>query len=436
MSTYTPIATQTLGSAAASVTFSSLPQNYTDLVLVINGAGNNDVDWRIVFGENSIDSTTSYSQTTMYASSGNATSYRESNTTGIGSGGILTSIGTSIIQIMNYSNSNTYKTILVRTNSSLYTQSRVGSWRKTEPIKILQMYPDSGTFNSGTTFTLYGISAGNSSAKATGGNIVVTDGSYWYHAFTSSGTFTPSSALTADVLVVAGGGGGAGDVGAGGGAGGVLYASSKSLTSSTYTCLIGAGGAKGVQGGIDPGTSGGDSYFDVLKGFGGSYGAVYTTNAIAGGSGGGGGGGSATTGGSSNQTSNNGGTGYGTSGGNGGGSGSTGGGGGGGAGVAGSSGSGSNGGNGGNGLNTWSSWLSSTGLGASGYIAGGGGGGAWSGTPGTGGAGGGGAGGQRSGSPAGGNGTANTGSGGGGDGGGSGTGGTGGSGVVIVRYAV
>ena len=51
MSTYTPIATQTLGSAAASVTFSSIPQGYTDLVLVDNvksasGAGDSELDVR------------------------------------------------------------------------------------------------------------------------------------------------------------------------------------------------------------------------------------------------------------------------------------------------------------------------------------------------------------------------------------------------------
>jgi hypothetical protein len=37
-------------------------------------------------------------------------------------------------------------------------------------------------------------------AKATGGDSVTTDGTYWYHTFLSSGTFTPTEALTADYL--------------------------------------------------------------------------------------------------------------------------------------------------------------------------------------------------------------------------------------------
>jgi len=36
-STYTPIATTTLGSTTASYTFSSIPSTYTDLVLVVIG---------------------------------------------------------------------------------------------------------------------------------------------------------------------------------------------------------------------------------------------------------------------------------------------------------------------------------------------------------------------------------------------------------------
>ena len=37
-STYTPIATTTLGSAG-TITFSSIPSTYTDLVIVLNGNG-------------------------------------------------------------------------------------------------------------------------------------------------------------------------------------------------------------------------------------------------------------------------------------------------------------------------------------------------------------------------------------------------------------
>jgi len=47
---------------------------------------------------------------------------------------------------------------------------------------------------------------------ATGGTITYYN-NYIVHTFTSSGTFTPTSNLTADYLVVAGGGGGGGDGG-------------------------------------------------------------------------------------------------------------------------------------------------------------------------------------------------------------------------------
>jgi hypothetical protein len=85
--TYVALDTQTLGSAAASVTFSSIPQTYTDLVLVINGYSINDVDWRFRMGNGSIDSGSNYSGTYMYGDGSGASSYRESNVTGIGTGG-------------------------------------------------------------------------------------------------------------------------------------------------------------------------------------------------------------------------------------------------------------------------------------------------------------------------------------------------------------
>jgi len=236
------------------------------------------------------------------------------------------------------------------------------------------------------------------------------------------------ASYSVDYLVVAGGGGGGG-VGAGaglaggGGAGGLVASSVTVNTGTSYSVVIGGGGAGGASGG-NVGANGSNSTFSSFTatgGGGGSPGRDKNVNGSSGGSGGGGGGGGAgsgTAGGS------------GTSGqGNAGGTGATapqyGGGGGGGASAVGGNGSASNGGNGGAGTN-WQS-LGTT-------YAGGGGGGLISGTVGSGGSGGGGAGGKRGTAPT--AGTTNTGGGGGGNGqddvGGAGA--NGGSGIVIIRY--
>jgi hypothetical protein len=50
-------------------------------------------------------------------------------------------------------------------------------------------------FDQYSTFYLYGVAAlGTTPAivpYATGGDTIMTDGTYWYHTFVSSGTFTP-----------------------------------------------------------------------------------------------------------------------------------------------------------------------------------------------------------------------------------------------------
>ena len=434
MSTYTPIASQTLGSAASSVTFSSLPQNYTDLRVVVNAAGTlTGYDPYIRFNG---DTTTNYSITALYGTGSSAGSVRYSNQAQIrasSQAAMTTTINTNhIFDVFNYANTATYKTVLIRANAAgTGVDAIVGLWRKTpEAINQIDIFVSGTTFIAGSTFTIYGVAAGNSSAKASGGNIVTTDGTYWYHAFTSSGTFIPSTALSADVLVVAGGGGGGTGVAGGGGAGGLLAFTSQSLSSNTvYQAIIGAGGAGSAT---STGVNGGNSKFGSLTTTIGGGGSNYPTPQD-GGSGAGAHGGDTTAHAGGSPTSGQGYAGGSTSANSGNGAG-----GGGGAGAAGESKSGGNaGGAGGNGLNTWSSWASATGTGASGYYAGGGG-GAGRFTSSGGGAGGLGGGGngeaasnlsQTSGLP-------NTG---GGGGGGSNTGNagkSGGSGIIIVRYAV
>ena len=227
MSTYTPVASQTLSASASSVTFSNIPQDYTDLVMVcqFSGASSGQSPYLQING----DTGTTYSGTLLTGNGTTAASSRYSSDTQISdnSKGISTTAGANIItwQFQNYSNSTTYKTVLFRTTamdgaSYQGVTAGVGLWRSTSSITSIKFYL-SGSVNlaSGTTVSLYGIQAGT--PKAQGGQIVTTDGTYWYHAFTASGTFTPTSAITADVLVIAGGGSGGAGYGAGGGAGGL-----------------------------------------------------------------------------------------------------------------------------------------------------------------------------------------------------------------------
>jgi hypothetical protein len=431
--TYVPLATQTLATASASVTFSSIPATYTDLVLIVNYGFNTG---QYISLQMNGDSTVANYSGTWLGGDGTARSGRYTGS----SGGLWlsmvdadASVGTiSKFDIMNYSNATTYKTVMARNNrSAVWSAAQVGLWRNTAAITSILIKELSGyNFVAGSTFNLYGIaSASVGTPKATGGNIITTDGSYWYHAFTASGTFTPSSALSCDTLVVAGGGAGGGG---GGGAGGYRSATGLSIPATTNTVTIGAGGT--AQSGIGNGTNGGDSTFSSITSTGGGKGNL-TGSPSTGGSGGGGGSANYTSGagltgaaGNTPSTSpsqgNNGGNGSATGG-------AAGAGGGGGAGgVGGNFQSTNQGGVGGVGSNAHASWLGVVGLGVNGYLAGGGG-GSCNGSTATGGLGGGGTGSDAGAT----SGTANTGSGGGGI---YATypSGAGGSGLVIVRYAV
>ena len=437
----------TVGAAgAASVTFNNIPQTgYTDLKIMMSArntstSGSTWGNTNLKFNSSSTGYTLKYLYGTGSATgSGSDTVI---NTAVNDSSSTANTFSSTDIYIPNYTSAN-YKSISIDTTTENNATAALadmfaGLWSNTSAITSINIASSSGNFAQYSTFSLYGLAAVGATPaidpKATGGDIIQTDGTYWYHAFLSSGTFTPKVGLTCDVLVVAGGGGG-GWAGGGAGAGGLLAFTSQSINASAQTVTVGAGGAGGLTGSRQ-GSNGNNSQFASLTASvgGGGGGAFSASQGSTGGSGGGSAfsytsaGGAATsgqgnTGGAGGNTNA---TGYGTGGG-------------GGAGAVGANGTNSAGGNGGIGVNTYSSWLTPTGLGVSGYIAGGGGGGTFSTSyaAGTGGSGGGGAGNNN------GNGfdaISNTGGGGGaGWNGGSGTnnnGGAGGSGLVIVRYTV
>ena len=156
--TYEPISAQTLGSAVASVTFSSIPATYTDLVLVLQGTST--VDDTIMMQLNS-DTGSNYSWTQIGSDPGSgAFSSRASSVASIRIGYGNTAQGNHIAQIMNYSNATTYKTNLSRSNKAASdTRAIVGLWRNTAAITSVTVIQTGGSFSTGFTFSLYGIKA-------------------------------------------------------------------------------------------------------------------------------------------------------------------------------------------------------------------------------------------------------------------------------------
>lgn len=164
--TYTPIATQTLtNSSTITVSFTSIPSTYTDLVLIVSAkvttAGANN--YGIQFNS---DTGTNYSRTLLNGSGTSASSSRNSNQNYVTMGVVANSgqaESIQITQIMNYANTTTYKTALNRCAWVEGTQAVVGLWRSTSAINRIDIFLEQtyGTnyFTSGATFTLYGIKA-------------------------------------------------------------------------------------------------------------------------------------------------------------------------------------------------------------------------------------------------------------------------------------
>ena len=157
-STYTPIATQTLGSAASDITFSSISASYTDLILIVSGTVSTSFD-NIALRFNG-DSGSNYSWTYLLGNGSSAASGRASNVTNALSGGFGNSqIGNVIFQINNYSNTTTNKTVISRSNK---TDDAAGAWvslwRNTAAINSIILRASGGAnLSSGLTATLYGV---------------------------------------------------------------------------------------------------------------------------------------------------------------------------------------------------------------------------------------------------------------------------------------
>ena len=168
----TVISTATLGSAAASYTFSSIPSTYTDLLIVakVKGSNTNYGSVKMTLGTGGVlNSTTSKTQITLY---GNNTSAGREILTDLTMFDLCRASGISSdqwgihrVRLNSYSNTSIHKNIFCRTNLVKGTGKGVeaiaGTWRNTGVVDTIKIESTAtgNSFAAGSTFTIYGIRA-------------------------------------------------------------------------------------------------------------------------------------------------------------------------------------------------------------------------------------------------------------------------------------
>jgi hypothetical protein len=154
--TYTALANITLGSSASSVTFSSIPATYRDLVVVVDGtisAGGGE----LVFVNFNGDTTSgNYSAVTAVGDGSAASSGTSPRRFGLH----YPARSSTIASIMDYSATDKHKTYLSRSGSAANAlEMDAGRWANTAAITSVKILVDANAFASGTSFALYGIAS-------------------------------------------------------------------------------------------------------------------------------------------------------------------------------------------------------------------------------------------------------------------------------------
>lgn len=156
--TYEPIANTTASGSSNTITFSSIPQTYTDLIVVANIKGSANGYSQIQLN----GSGASISRLWLTGDGSAAGTGKDANNYIIGGAYVNTGdfAFNSITHIFNYANTTTNKTLLTRaSNASVRVEATVNLWQSTSAITSFTYYLSSGNMSAGSTFALYGIKA-------------------------------------------------------------------------------------------------------------------------------------------------------------------------------------------------------------------------------------------------------------------------------------
>jgi len=165
-----PIAYINLTSPNVGFSFTNIPQGYQDLMLVCNA--------RSAYAANTnpinlyINAYLTTNLSTTYAGGNGSSAYSTQNTTSTPTYGFAGDIpaanstsgifGTTVYHILNYANTSTFKTVLVRSaadiNGAGFVNLNVGLYGNTSAVTSLIIQSAfSANYVSGSTFALYGI---------------------------------------------------------------------------------------------------------------------------------------------------------------------------------------------------------------------------------------------------------------------------------------
>jgi hypothetical protein len=161
--TYTPLATQTLTSAASTVTFSSIPATYRDLILIYSAAitdGGTNRFLQMTF--NSDTTLTNYTNVAM-AGTGSVANSASFTNFGIAPhyfSDLPPNVGESsmVLQVLDYSATDKHKTVLSRSSRGNFGVTATASrWADTAAISQMVLGLNASTWKIGSTFSLYGV---------------------------------------------------------------------------------------------------------------------------------------------------------------------------------------------------------------------------------------------------------------------------------------
>jgi hypothetical protein len=159
---YESIATSTVGSGgSAYVEFTSIPSTYTHLqVRYLSKAPSTAQLW----AQFNSDTATNYSRHLLYGdgtSPANAQGAANSDYLYLGYNGWTNEWCTGVFDVLEYKNTNIYKTIRnlfgTDNNGSGGVVLSSSNWRNTNAVTSIKFYPSAGTFSQYTHFALYGI---------------------------------------------------------------------------------------------------------------------------------------------------------------------------------------------------------------------------------------------------------------------------------------